>query len=89
MDFTADPVLYSLVGRDRRTGATKHKDHQLVVDVELVPAGGVNFGARPAQAASAFWTAVLLVPTVVDVVELAAPEDPRGKVTPWSFRQLR
>jgi len=32
---------------------------------------------------------VLLVLSVVDVAELAAPEDPLGKVTPWSFRQLR
>ena len=27
--------------------------------------------------------------SVVDVVELATPEDPLGKVTPWSLRQLR
>jgi len=59
---------------------------QLVVDVGLVLDGGVNFGWRLAQAASAFWTDALFVLSVVDVVE---PEDPPGNVTPWSFRQLR
>ena len=61
---------------------------QLVVDVELVLGGGVNFGWRLAQAASAFWTDALFVLSVVDVLELV-PEDPLGNVTPWSFRQLR
>jgi hypothetical protein len=46
-------------------------------------------GWRLAQAASAFWTDALFVLSVVDVVELATPEDPLGNVTPWSFRQLR
>lgn len=64
----------------------RHTADQLVVDVELVLGGGVNFGWRLAQAASAFWTDALFVLSVVDVVE---PEDPPGNVTPWSFRQLR
>ncbi len=62
---------------------------QLVVDVGLVLDGGVNFGWRLAQAASAFWTDALFVLSVVEVVELVGPEDPLGNVTPWSFRQLR
>ena len=66
----------------------RHTADQLVVDVELVMGGGVNFGWRLAQAASAFWTDALFVLSVVDVLELV-PEDPLGNVTPWSFRQLR
>ena len=58
--------------------------------LEKPPAPVPNpFGRRLAQAASAFWTDVLFVLSVVDVVELVAPEDPPGNVTPWSFRQLR
>ena len=60
-----------------------------MVDVEVVLDGGVGLGRRLAQAASAFWTAALFVFSVVDVVELTAPADPLGNVTPWSFKQLR
>ena len=49
----------------------------------------MDLGRRLAQAASAFWTDALFVLSVVDVVELAAPEDLLGNVTPWSLRQLR
>ena len=40
------------------------------------------FGRRLAHAASAFWTDALFVLSVVDVVELAVPEDAAGNVTP-------
>ena len=54
----------------------------------MVLGGKAGFGRRLAQAASAFWTDALFVLSVVDVVA-RPPKDPAGKVTPWSFRQLR
>ena len=49
---------------------------------------GVNFGRRPAQAASAFLTLGLVELKVVGGVELE-PLGRVGSVTPWSFKQLR